>query len=106
MLTLSEHHRNLWAVLTQKPELERIFQTDVDALKCPITVVEEVFLNEAIVQFLTGWRIATAGGITTVRELAADMRGFFSLPLPRAVWEKTKTTRNERFVEFVERALK
>lgn len=106
LLTLSEHHRNLWAVITQRPELERIFQTNMDVLKSPATPVEDVFLNEAIVQFLTGWRIATAGGITTVRELAADVRGFFSLPLPRAVWERTKEFRNQRFVSFVEKALK
>lgn len=105
LLTLSEHHRNLWTAISQRPELERIFQTDVDVLTSPASVVEEVFLNEAIVQFLTGWRIATAGGITTVRELAADVRGFFSLPLPRAVWEKTKAFRNHRFVRFVECAL-
>jgi hypothetical protein len=50
--------------------------------------------------------IAKAGGITTLTELADDVRGFFSLPLPRAVWEKTKANRNRQFVRFVERALK
>jgi hypothetical protein len=41
-----------------------------------------------------------------LKELADDVREFFSLPLPRAVWEKTKKNRNRRFVRFVERALK
>ena len=105
ILTLSEHHRNLWTVVTQRPELERIFQSDVDVLKSPATVVENVFLNEIIVQFLTGWRVAAAGGVTTLGELAADVRAFFSLPLPRAVWEKTKNSRNQQFARFVERSL-
>jgi hypothetical protein len=38
--------------------------------------------------------------------LALDAGEFFSLPLPRAVWEKTKKFRNPRFVRFVERAMK
>ena len=58
-----------------------------------------------IVQYLTGWRIAKTGGITTLKELAADVADFFSLPLPRAVWEKTRGSRNESFVMFVERAI-
>jgi hypothetical protein len=57
-----------------------------------------------IVHFQTGWWLAKSGGITTLGELKADARSFFALPLPRAVWEKTKGIRNRRFVRFVERA--
>jgi hypothetical protein len=51
---------------------------------------------------MTAWRVARTGGVVTLKELATDARGFISLPLPRAVWEKTKGTRNPRFVRFVE----
>jgi hypothetical protein len=43
--------------------------------------------------------------MTTLKEMKSDIRDFFALPLPRAVWEKTKVCRNQRFVRFVERAL-
>jgi hypothetical protein len=34
--------------------------------------------------------------------LRQDVRSFFSLPLPKAVWEKTKIFQNQDFVKFVE----
>jgi hypothetical protein len=85
--------------------LGRIFQEDAQALTSPVTVAEEEFLNLVMAHFQTSWRIAKVGGIITLGELAADVRGFFSLPLPRAVWEKTKGFRNRRFVKFVKKAL-
>jgi hypothetical protein len=34
--------------------------------------------------------------------LSEDIRSFFLLPIPKAVWEKTKMFQNEDFVKFVE----
>ena len=104
LLMISDHHRDLWEGVHQRRELGRIFRADTDTQATHVTLVEEEFTNLAIVHFLTGWRIAKAGGITTLEELAADVREF-SLPLPHAVWEKTKSSRNARFVRFVDRAL-
>jgi len=70
-----------------------------------LRVAEEEFINLATVHFLTGWRIAKNGGLTSLKELGADVRGFFSLPLPRAVRGKTRKSRNQKFVRFVERSL-
>ena len=105
LLTIGEHHRELWSGAYQRPELARIFKTNADAVATPATVAEEEFLNLVIVQYQITWSIAKTGGLVTLKELAADMRGFFSLPLPRVVWEKTKNFRNRQFVRFVERAL-
>ncbi len=105
LLVISEHHRELWAGVHQKPELERIFKEDSNPVAEPPTVAEEEFLNLVFLHYQTTWRIAKIGGIITEKELAADVRGFFSLPLPHAVWEKTKSRRNQQFVRFVGRAL-
>jgi hypothetical protein len=105
ILALGEQHRALWNEAYQRKDLGRIFLADLD-LTQPASVAEEEFLNLAIVHFETGWQMAKKGTVLTPETLAADMRGFFSLPLPRTVWEKTKTTRNPRFVRFVERALR
>lgn len=52
-------------------------------------MAEAEFLNLVIVHFQTGWWIARAGGITALKEMKADIWSFFTLPLPRAVWEDT-----------------
>jgi len=105
LLSLSQHHRELWKEVPQRKDLKRIFQVDTNVLSTPATVAETEFLNLVIVHFQTGWWIARAGGMTTLKEINSDIRDFFSLPLPRAVWEKTKVCRNQRFVRFVERSL-
>ena len=105
LLVIAEHHRELWTAAYQQPQLERVFQTNADIAVKPLKVAEEEFLNLAIVQYQITWCIAKAGGIVTIKELAADVRGFFSLPLPRVVWNKTKKFRNQQFVRFVDGAL-
>lgn len=105
LLTLSEHHRELWKEVPQRKDLARIFCQDANALLTPATMAEAEFLNLVIVHFQTGWWIARAGGITALQEMKADIRSFFTLPLPRAVWEDTKQDRNKEFVRFVTRLM-
>jgi len=105
LLTLSNHHRELWGNVTAKPELQRILKSDVDIEKAPATVAEEVAINEAFAQYLTSWRIASIGGIITLKELATDVKWFLSLPLPHAIWKKNKQFKNRKFVRFVEKSL-
>lgn len=106
LLTITDQHRNLWSEVQKRSDLLRILQQDVNVLTTPVTIAEEIFLNEVIVHFQLGWQLSKSGAIITLEDLKLDARGFFSLPLPRAVWEKTKSLRNKRFVRFVEKALK
>jgi hypothetical protein len=89
----------------QRADLKRVFLKNLDLLQPP-TVAEEEYLNMVIVHYVTGWQMAKVKSVLTPDALAADARAFFSLPLPRAVWEKTKDFRDKRFVRFVERAMK
>jgi hypothetical protein len=105
LLTIAEQHREVWGELLKSQESERILQSGADALAKPLTPKEEENVNLVAIHFLKSWRIAKMGGLVTLKELATDARHFFSLPLPRAVWEKTKAFRNQRFVRFVDRAI-
>lgn len=105
LLTMAANHREVWDQLGSREDLKRVLETKLDLIAEPPTTAESEFLRSAIAHFLTGWRVVNAGGVIKVKEFAADVRGFFSLPLPRAVWDKTKQFRNQRFVEFVEKAL-
>jgi len=104
ILTLSQQHRELWSKAQERPELARVFLPGADLAR-PATIAEEEFLNLVLVHFETGWQMAKEGTVLTREVLARDICGFFSLPLPFAVWEKTKATRNPKFVRFVARAI-
>ena len=106
ILALSERHRSLWNEAHQRPELTRIFCAGSDLATEPVTVAEEEFLNLVFVHYEVGWRMAGSIDPNEEKAQTADIRDFFSLPLPRAVWEKTKQFRNPRFVRFVEKAMK
>lgn len=105
ILTLLEQHRELWSEVHRRPELARVIQPCVDLVANPLNVPEERFLNLVIVHFHTGWQLAVSGVVHTPEIMAADVRGFFTLPLPRAVWEQSKAGRDPEFVRFVDAAL-
>ena len=105
LLTIADHNRQLWNGVRQRKELKRIFQRSKETHITDVSVDEEEFLNLVINHFQTTWCIAKIGGLITLKELADDAGSFFRLPLPNAVWEKTKLDRNQEFVRFVERAI-
>ena len=105
-LKITALHRELWSGVTNNPSLARVVEQNPDIVRSPITLAEQEFLNLAINHFQTGWRFAKSGSLVGLDEMTSDVRNFFSLPLPRAIWEKSKSYRNPRFVGFVESALK
>jgi hypothetical protein len=105
LLALDERHRALWSEVKQRPELKRILSEKVDLDTHPLTPEEDVSMWQIVQQFETGWRIERILNRGELKSLARDAANFFSLPLPRAVWEKTKRFRNPKFVRFVTRAL-
>ena len=105
LLALDERHQALWGEAQQRQDLKRILSDRVDILARPLAPEEDVFLRRLILYFETGWRLEKIMDRGELRILASDAGEFFSLPLPRAVWEKTKQFRNPRFVRFVSRSL-
>ena len=104
-LAFAERHRQFWSEAIGRPELDRVFSANADLSEQRTKTAEEIFLNLAFVQYETGWHMATKVERGDLKPLKADVRKFFSLPLPRAVWEETKAYRNQKFVRFVKRAL-
>ena len=105
LLALTQEHRELWSEAHRRPDLSRIFRTEVDLVASPITTAEQEFLNLVFVHFETGWQLARQGVATPLAVLSLDVRAFFRLPVVRAVWEETRWSRNPEFVKFVNRVL-
>jgi hypothetical protein len=108
LLTLAQHHREIWGELHRRPELQRILAECVDLIVAPITPAEEEFLNTVFVHYYTGWLLTKTGVFTMIpkRASVADIRSFFSLPIPKSMWQQTKQNRDPKFVSFVEKCLR
>jgi hypothetical protein len=105
LLALAHEHRELWSEAHRRPDLGRIFRSEVDLVASPITTAEQEFLNLVFVHFETGWQLARQGVATPLAVLSTDVSSFFRLPVVRAVWEETRWSRNPEFVTFVDRVL-
>lgn len=106
LLALDEQHRDLWSELHRRPELARILAPEVDLVGKPVTTAESEFLNTVFVHFCTGWRLAAEHGVLSVDDLQRDLVGFLARPIPHQVWKQTLNIREQRFVAFVEAALR
>jgi hypothetical protein len=102
LLTLTQSHRELWTQLFNHPKLERVLDPNVDLTAQPITLDESYYVN-MVVQHLNSAFEATKSGLVIKPEgLTADVRWFFSLPIPRSMWEKLRRLQNDDFVDFVQ----
>ncbi len=105
LLTLTQNHRKLWSEILRRPDLARVLDESADISKKPVTRDERIFVN-MVIQHLSSSFQAMKKELTIKPEGASeDVAGFFSLPIPRAVWEQSKRLQNEDFVEFVDYCL-
>lgn len=105
LLTITEHHRELWSQIYGRPELKRVLDEHVDLQIVEVTAEEEIFANFLIFHLHGVFYARKAGLVLKLEGLRQDVRRFFALPIPRAVWKKTKGLQNDEFVQFVESCL-
>ena len=99
---VTKQHREIWTQLYSQPELKRILDPAVDVTQDPVTSGEELFLTLLILHLASAYRARRFGMVLSPEELRADISSFFALPIPRAVWEKSKAFQDHDFVSFVE----
>ena len=104
-IALTEGHRDIWKEFLRYPELRRILEPNADLNRQPATVRDEIFVN-MVIQHTNAVFHARRDKLTISPEgFRRDVVEFFSLPIPRAVWEKLRVFQNEKFVAFVEACL-
>lgn len=102
LISLTVNHRELWSNLFKHPELSRLLDAAAAVNDAPVTVNESLLIG-MIIQHLNATHEAINSGLAMKPDsLSEDVRTFFSLPVPKAVWENTKRFQNEDFVAFVE----
>jgi hypothetical protein len=102
LLSLTESHRKLWAKIFDHPELSRVLDANADLSKQPISLQESIYVGLAVQHLGSAYQTLKGRIVIQQEGLCDDVRSFFSLPIPKAVWETAKTLQNDDFVKFIE----
>ena len=102
LIRLTDRHRELWERMSADPHLARILDPDADLEKKPLTAEEELFAIFVVLHLSDNYFFIKAGFFEQPRGLRKDIRMFFSLPIPRAVWMKVRELQDAHFLKFVE----
>jgi hypothetical protein len=100
LLAITESHRKVWTEFYRRPELQRVLDERVDLRN--VKREEEIFVNLVIFHLNSVFYARKSGLVFKLEGLRRDIWWFFSLPIPRMIWEKTKVLQNDDFVAFVE----
>jgi hypothetical protein len=106
LLTITANHREIWKQLLDNQKLERVCDANADTSKQPITDAERVFVTLVILHVNSVYYAMNGQLVVKYEELRRDISEFFSLPIPAAVWRKTKPLQNHDFADFIESSLK
>ena len=103
LLALTHNHRELWSELLLNPNLARMLDPAADLSQHPVTRDETIYINMVIQHLGSAYQAMKSGLVVKPEGVRQDVRSFFSLPIPKAIWERMKLLQNDDFVEFVER---
>jgi hypothetical protein len=105
-IAINGQYLQIWQELFQYPELGRVLKRDVLLSKEPISEQEELFVNMLILHLGTAYRAMRYDLFVTLDGLDQDIKEFFTLPIPKAVWRQVRAIQDRDFVAFVEGCLK
>lgn len=105
LMTITKHHREIWAELYQRPGLTRVIESQVNLEQMPLTREEWLFIRFLILHISSVHRAMKYGVLPDLEGFEKDVGALLALPLPRVVWEEMKPLQNESFVRFVEACL-
>jgi hypothetical protein len=101
-IAMNDQYRQIWKEIYDHPKLARVLQKEADLEKEPVSVEEERFVTTLILNLGTAFRAMKYGEFVTLEGLQKDVQGFFSLPIPKTLWQKLKPLQDASFVKFAE----
>jgi len=101
-LTIISNYRETWKECFRNQELARVLDASADVANKPVTSLEELFVGLVIAQMSSVYYAAQNDLVIKLEGARQDMAQFLSLPVPKAVWLKTKPLQNHDFVAFIE----
>jgi hypothetical protein len=104
-IALTKNYTELWEYYCDRPHLWRVKNPAADIVKEPATEQEIGFVKMVIHHTYSAFQANENDLAIKPEGFRRDVYSFFSLPLPRAVWEKVRPLQNDDFVRFVESCL-
>ena len=104
-IAMNDQYRQIWKEIYEHPKLARVLEKNTDLEKDPVSIEEERFVTTLIWNLGTAFRAMKYGEFVTLEGLQKDIQGFFSLPIPQALWKKLKPLQDANFVEFAENCM-
>jgi len=101
-IAIKGQYWDIWKQIFSHPELKRVLDKEADLEKRPLTVEEEIFITCLILHLATSFRAAKEGEFVALEGLPFDVKSFFSLPIPKTIWNSVKPLQNTDFVRFIE----
>jgi len=105
-LTITGNYREIWKEFLNQPKLARVLDTAADVEHQPVTPEEELFVNMVIHHVSTTYYAMNDELLMKLEGAHLDIAQFFSRPVPKAVWAKTKLLQNRDFAAFIDSILK
>ena len=105
LLTMTANHREVWSLLFNHPELARVLDKSINFAAKPITTGEREFVTMVILHVSSVFEALKDDLLDRQQGLRVDVCSFFSLPIPRAIWNEIKKFQNDDFVHFINSCL-
>ena len=94
-MALTTSHRELWSMMLQNPKLRRVLNPKADIKRRPPTEDEELFVQMMILHLRAALKARETKLEFDDEDIITDVREIFALPVPNAVWQKTKNLHDE-----------
>jgi hypothetical protein len=105
LLTITANYREVWKDFFRSPELIRVIDPMADVVKMPVTPAEEFFVSLVISHTSSTYEALKDELLTKQDGLRRDVGAFFSLPIPNAVWQRSKLLQNQDFAAYIDSSL-
>ena len=106
LFTVSTNYREIWKGYFDNQQLTRVLDPSADVAKQPVTPAEELFVGQIIIHISNVFYAMKDDLFIEQEGSRRDIAQFFTLPIPKAVWTKTKLLQNQDFAAFIDSSLK
>lgn len=105
LIRITEAHRALWTYHLERPDMHRVMSREANLERVPLSDEEELFVMLLVNHLIVTFQANKLGQYRYPMMLEADIRDFFTRPVPAAAWERIKRFQEPGFIRFVEQCL-